>query len=301
MTKNLTDNQKVYLQTGLMVGIVLLLGCTWLWWVKVYTNPHNIFDSMLSNSLNTYGITKTTTEEGQSGKLEQIAQGQFGARNLVQVKATVTQPTETGDAKVTTETIGNGTDNFVRYTDISVPQQKDKPALDFTSLKGTWGKQAAQEGVGNSSFSELLYGAVLFGYLPSNQRNELLGTIHNKDVYTVDYGKLEYKNENNRNIIVYPVQISTHAYVELLKQYDEMLGLKLMSQVSADQYVNAKPISLKLSVDKASRTLTKIDYGEGQRQEALSGYGIRKALDMPKDAIGADELQGKLQGILGGQ
>ncbi len=299
MIKNLTDNQKVYLQTGLMVGIVVLLGCTWLWWVKVYTNPRNIFSDMLSNSLNTYGVTKTTTQDDTSGKLTQITQAQFGSQNLVQEKSTITQPTESGDATVTTEAIGNGTDNFVRYVDISVPTQKDKAPLDFSALKGIWGKQPTEPGVGNSSFSEVLYGAVLFGYLPSKERSELLHMINDTDIYNVDYGKLTYKNENGKDVIVYPVQIATQPYVQLLKRYDEMLGLKLMSQVSPDEYANSPAISLSLSIDKTSRTLTKVSYSGGQREEVLSGYGIHKNVTIPTNTISSTELEGKLQSVLG--
>ncbi len=301
MIKNLTESQKVYLQTGLILLAFVLVGLGWLWWVKVYTSPKVIFNNMLSNSLNTYGVTKTTDQKDDTGELKQISQTQFGARNLVDVKTTITQGTDGGDAVVTTQSVGNGTDNFVRYVDVNVPKQEGKPDIDFTSLKAVWGKQDPQGGIANNSFTETLYGAVLFGYLPSQQRNELLSFMKDKDIYKVDYSKIEYKNEDGKNVIVYPVEVNTKSYVELLQKYDQILGLELMSQLSADDYANSPPITLSLSVDKVSRYLTRVTYPDGARTENLSGYGIHKDVQLPTESISSTELEGRLQNLLYGQ
>jgi len=299
MTKILTENQRVYLQSGLFVLLFLVIGLGWFGWTKIYMSPKNIFNDMLSNSLNTYGVTKTTSQKDDSGQLDQISQTQFGARNLVDVKTTITQPTDGGDAVVTTQAVGNGKENYVRYVNVSVPKQEGKADLDFSSLKGVWGKQDPQGGVGNNSFTETLYGAVLFGYLPAQQRQQLMDTMIEKGVYDVDYSKVEYKKEDGKDVIVYPVKIKTKEYVELLQQYDKILGLDLMSQLSADDYKDAAPISLSLSVNKASRNLSRISYPDGARTENLGGYGIHKELELPTESIPGTELESQLQSILG--
>lgn len=299
MTKNLSDAQKVYLQTALFVGIFAIIGLGWLYWVKVYNSPSNIFYSMLNNSLATNGVTKTVKQEDQQGNIEQTSQAQFGARNLVDTKTTITQPTEAGDTTVVTQTIGTGTDNFMRYVDISVPDTEGAPAKDFSGLTNVWGKQGVAES-GQSAFSEMVFGAVLIGNLPADKRQELLDMINQKQIYTVDYAKVETKTEDGRTVIAYPVTINTKAYIELLQRYDEMLGLKLMGQLSAESYEGSQPISVKLVVDKASRNLVKIDYGEA-RQEKFIGYGIQSDVALPDNPVSQEELQVKLQEVLYGE
>lgn len=278
----------------------MVIGLTWAWWAFVYNSPKHIFQAMLDNSLNTYGVTKSVTQKDQNGTLEQVSQAQFGARNLVDTHTTITQPSEGGDTKVKTQTIGTATDNFLRYSSIEVPASGEAESKDFSSITGTWGKQTVADSQ-QSAFSEMLFGAVLLGYVPASQRQELMDMINSKNIYSVDYSKVEHKKEDGKSFIVYPVSINTKAYVELLQRYDEMLGLKLMSQLDVSQYEDSPPITVKLHVDKTSRNLLRVEYDDQSRDERLSGYGIQPNLDLPTDTVSQEELQAKLETVLYGQ
>jgi len=100
-----SESQVVALKTTLILGAVLLLALFWFVWVTVINSKQNIFESMLENSLLTTGVTKKTVQENPNGSLEQLAQAQFGSRNVVEVKTTITQGTEDNETKVITKTI----------------------------------------------------------------------------------------------------------------------------------------------------------------------------------------------------
>lgn len=291
------EDRSVYLKTTIILGVVGVIFLVWLWWARVYTSKSNVFYAMISNNLSTRGATKTLQQDNPNGKLTQVSQAEYGANNLVNVKTDITQPAEGGDIKVSTQTLSTPTEDFVRYTSISMPQAKDKPKQDFSSLLSIWGKTLKAEG-GGSAYTEAVFGVVPFGNLPHKQRNELLKIVDQQGVYKTDFSKTEVKKENGRTVYVYDVEVNVKAYAELLKAYDKMLGLKRMEALNPADYEKADPIKIKLTIDKLSRNLTKIDYKEGDREELLAGYGIAKNTDIPENTIGSQELEGKLQQIL---
>lgn len=297
MAKISREDAVVYGKTGTIIGIVLVIFLIWLWWTRIYTSKSNVFNAMLSNSLSTYGVTKTVQQNDQSGNLNQASQAQFGATNLVEVKTDINQPTEGGEVKVTTQTLATPSEDFVRYTSIDMPAAEGKPKIDFSPLLKEWGKTAKAEG-GGASFSEATFGIVPFGNLPAAKRDQLLGIIHGKNVYKTDYSKTEVKHENGRTVYVYSVEVNLQGYAELLKTYDAMLGLKQMQQLNPEDYASSEPIKATFTVDKLSRNLVKIVYDGGGRDESLAGYGIHKPVDIPQNAINRQELESKLQGLL---
>lgn len=148
------------------------------------------------------------------------------------------------------------------------------------------------------AFTESIYGVIPFGNLPSEQRNELLNIIHSQGVYKTDFSKTEIKKEGGRTVYIYDVSINLKSYATFLKAYDKMLGLKQMDSVNPADYEKADPIKVKLTVDKLSRTLSKIDYQDENSDETIAGYGIAKYVKLPENAISRQELEGKLQKLL---
>lgn len=290
------EDKVTYLKAGAMVLVVLVIFGAWLWWQGVYTSKDDVFKAMLSNSLSTRGVTKTITQENEGGSVTQKAQAQYGAQNVVQVKTEINQKSEEGDTKVVTNTIATPSENFVRYTEIKTPQDAEKK-LDFSALVNQWGKQVKAEG-GASVFSEATLGIVLFGNLPADKRNELLAMMPDDRVYKVDYSTVESQNLDGRSVYKYNVEIQTQKYVELLKKYDEMLGIGFTNDLNPEDYAGAPPVKATMYVDKLSRTLAKLEYQEGARSEIFSAYGIQSDVEIPEQAIGQTELEQKLQNIL---
>lgn len=299
MAKTIKEEKLVYLKTGLILGIVLVVFLSWLWWARVYTSKSNVFYGMLSNSLSTFGVSKSVSQDSVQGKMTQISQAQFGANNIVKGKTVISQPTPQGDVNVVTASIANPNDEYVSYSAIDMPAQEDKPKVDFSKLLNQWGKTTKLEG-GGSTFSQTVFGIVPFGNLPANLRGQLLNIMHSKNVYKTDFAKTQVKSENGRVVYVYEVEINVQGYAELLKSYDAMLGLQQMEQLNPDEYVGTDPIKVQLTVDKLSRNLVKITQGEGQQSEVLGGQGIHNPVDVPENAISRQELESKLQNLLGG-
>ncbi len=291
------EDRETYTKTILIVGSVLLIFLAWLWWSRIYSSKSNVFNAMLSNNLSTRGVTKTTQQDNSNGKLTQTSQAQFGAQYLVETKTDITQPSEGGDIKVSTQSFSTPNEDYVRYTSIDMPQVKNQPKKDFSSLVSIWGKTLKAEG-GGGAFTESTYGVISFGNLPSEQRNELLNIIHSQGVYKTDFSKTEIKKESGRTVYIYDVSINLKGYATFLKAYDKMLGLKQMDSINPDDYEKSKPINVKLTVDKLSRTLTKIDYQDQNSDETIAGYGIAKNVKLPENAISRQELEGKLQKLL---
>ncbi len=297
MAKIDSETKLVYIKTSVIVGICLLLGLIWLWWVVVYTSPKTVFRAMLSNSLSTPGVTKTVKQEDQTGSLEQVSQAYFGAHTYVDVRTTISQQSDTGNTKIATQTIGDTTNNYVRYTDIEIPAQNNKPNPDFSSLINVWGKQATHQSNENV-FTEAVFGAVLFGYLPAEKRAELLAKIVGDNMYEVNYKNVERTKQNGRSVYVYPAKLNTKKYIELIKQYDKMLGLELTSGLDPKAYNDAPAISVKLTTDVLSRSLTKLEYVDQNRSEEYAAYGINRPVELPQSPISRQELEAKLQEVL---
>ncbi len=292
-----SDTKLVYIKTSIIVCIFLLIGLIWIWWVVIYTSPEAVFRAMLKNSLSTTGVTKTIVQEDQTGSLEQISQAHFGANNYVDVRTTISQENESGKTKIVTQTIGDSKDNYVRYTNIEIPGQNNKPDPDFSSLINVWGKQAEPQ-TNENVFTEAVFGAVLFGFLPTDKRGELLDRIARDDIYEADFDSVERTRHEGRNVYVYDVKIKTAKYIELLKNYDRMLGLSLTAGLEPDVYNDASPINVKITVDRASRNLVKLEYGDQARTEEYGGYGIHRELQPPDKPISRSELESKLQDVL---
>ena len=299
MVKPDRDEKLVYIKTSMILGVILAIFLVWLWWARIYTSKGNVFNAMLSNSLSMYGVSKEVSQYGASGKMTQVSQAQFGAVNIVDIKTDIEQTTEQGDVKVTTRTLATPTEDFVRYSSIDMPTAEGKAKIDFSPLLNEWGRTSKVEG-GGSTFSQAVFGIVPFGNLPADKRNQLLNIIHSKDVYKTDFSKTEIKNENGRIVYAYPVEVNVQAYAELLKTYDEMLGLKQMEQLNPDDYASAEPIKATLTADKLSRTLVKIVYGEGGQEESFSGYGVHQSVEVPETTTSRQEIESKLQKLLNG-
>ncbi len=296
MDKISKEDKIVYVKTAIFVTVVLILFSLWFWWTKIFTSKSNVFYGMLNNSLSTLGVAKTISQEGQSGKTTQISQAQFGGRNLVNVTSDINQKSTQGDISVTTQTVSLQNEDFVRYKKIDI-SSKDSKKVDFSPILNKWARTSQLEG-GGGAFSEALFGIVLTGNLPKNNRDQLMKLIHEKEVYKIDFTKTKVEKTHGRTIYTYDVEVNIGAYAELLKKYDELLGLKQMAQLQPEQYKNEAPIKVKLSVDVLGRQLVAIKYEQDGREEAFAGYGIRGDVKIPEDFVSRQELESKLQTLM---
>lgn len=295
MAKITTEDKQVYIKTSIIVGIVLVLIISWLWWTAIVTSKQNVFNRMFAQSLQTYGVTKTVNQKDANGTLEERSQAQFGAQNVVEVLTTIKQDSEDNKANVVTRTIGTPTATYISYDQIDVTSNAKQ--ADFSQLIKKWGVQTKAEG-GNAVFAEAVYGVVLFGNVSGQQKAELTAMMRDKQIYTTDFSKTEQMDIDGRLQYVYDVQIATKSYVELLKKYDSMLGMNNFQELNPDDYNDSASINVKMYIDKNAQTLTRLTYEDGGREENFSGYGLRRNVDIPEDTISREELEVQLNKVL---
>jgi hypothetical protein len=202
-----------------------------------------------------------------------------------------------GDTRVETESISTPSEEFVRYTAIETPQESPTgEQLNFEELIGIWGKTSNQQ----TQQPGELYGESVLGVVPTAnlsmaQREQLMQTIRENNVYEYDESALEREIKDGRPTYVYSVSVAPKAYIMLLKQFGSMVGLRQLEGLDPAQYEGAQALQFKLTVDVWSQRLTGIEFAGGERIETTGGFGINYDVELPQDSIPVEELQAKLQ------
>lgn len=293
------EDRIVYIKTAIIVSTTLLFAMTWMWWVFIHTSKEQIFNQMFDKSLSTTGVTKVVSQGDSSNKLVQRSQSQYGPSVMVNVNTEINQSADGNDVTVVTESIGTPRDSYVRYKHINVGTNQGSE-FNFDSVLGKWGRVAQVEG-GSEIFTESVYGVVPFGNLPQAQRKTLLDKLHGGEVYKADFSKTESSILDGRSVYVYEVEINVQRHVELVKAYDGLMGLGLLSDLESERYSSYDPLVVKMHIDKGSRQLLKLEFVDNDRVELFEGHGIQRPLVAPEDYISRSELEVKLQEVLSSQ
>lgn len=302
MSKKLVDSLLALNRTWFYVltvggGLVLLVVSGWFGWQRIYLKPERVFWSMMDTNLSTPGIAKRVTQNSSGANMQQDVQLSFGADSAVHSISTLVQPGADGkQSKVVTETIGGVDADYVRYTDIHVAELEAKGKQDYKGVKGVWGKTPKSEGKRTGQLlTESLLNTVPFANVSRDKRVSLIEAMRSKKVYEVDFDKTRRTSEHGRDVLVYPVKIYPHAYVGLLKQFGQDIGLGELPELDAASYEGAPATSVEFVVERASRQLVAVRYGGKDREETYASYGVETPVTMPKDAIPMSELQSRIQ------
>ncbi len=271
---------------------VIIFGASgWAWWHYIRSNPDRTFYAAVQNSISTYGMTKTVTQESGDQKLNQKVALSVAGQNVAQGATNVSQAGDT-NAHIKTQVISSPTEEYVRYTEINTDQKKaNGDAMDFSKLVGIWGKSEASRG--GDTFNETVLGVVPVGNLSGAQRQSLMHLIHDKQVYK--FKAPQHAIVNGRPVYTYDVTVAPEAYVGMLKEFAKSMGMSQLDSVDPTNYKDAEPLTFKLKVDVWAQQLTGIEYSGGQRNETIGSYGIPRHVDLPKDSISIEDLQTKLQ------
>lgn len=281
-------------------GTLLLALSFWLWWHYQYLNPQNVFWGAVNNNLIINGVTKQTKSVGSSESLDQYEQISLGASNTVKSVATITQE---GDNKstVVTETLGTPKANFARYTKIETNQKtKDGKNPDFSPVLQQWSKSEI-DGTSSGMFATAIFDALPFAHFNAQQRKQVIGDMKQQKVYDIDFTKVGKERKNGRLYYIYDTKIAGEKYIALLKQVDSMMGLNQLKALDPTQYEGGAPVQLKITVDAIAHQVSSLTYVENNRTSTYSGWGVQQNFLSPDKTISQDELQAKLNGILGGQ
>lgn len=277
-----------------ITALVILLVAVSAWWQQVYTSPRRVFWGMISNNLSTQSVTRSTTSgstEAPALKQEQISfVPQMASRTLV----TVAQK-GANNTKVVSESVGTTINDYSRYLTIDTDQKGAKGApLNYTPLLGVWGKSspgAAQ------NFQQASLGLLPFANLSGSDSRSIIEMLENNKVYDADFAKASSKQISGRRAMTIPVKINTAAYVDVLKKLAKLSGISDTKNLRAEDYKDAVPIQLTLTIDTISRQLIEVSYTDSGQVEKYSNYGLSTPVVIPEKSIAIDELQQRLQEV----
>lgn len=282
-------------------GVVLLLGCFWLWWHFGYLGNQSVFWGAMTNNLRIAGVTKENKSSAQGQGFQQTDQIVLGAQNVVKSVGVVSETNNNQEvSRVVTETLATPNANFSRYTAIKTSQvgQNGKP-FNFGPVLNVWAKQDANSG--NNAFTQAVLDIAPLANLSPKQQQQVIAQMKRDNTYQVDFNAVTKRTVSGKTIYDYNVNVSAEAYFKTAKLIDAMMGLNQLKSVDPAQYKNAQPVQFVFSVDARAHQLAGITYVSNQRTETFSNYGAQPKIDIPSKTITGAELQARLAKIVTGQ
>lgn len=281
--------------TLIIAAVIVLLAGIVAWWFLVRNTAKNTFESMLNNNFRTASVTRQVEQTSGTQRLNQVIRVQNQSQHVANGYTTLSQ--NNGATKVVTESIGTPTADFVRYLEIKTSQKNQNgKQLEFGKVLNVWGKTESEPGgqLGNL-YGDISLGLFLFADLPANQRNQMMDMITSNNVYQTDYNTAQRVVRNGRPYFIYRVTVKPTAYVTMLKQYADYVGMEQLKNLNPEDYKDTPDQQVDVAIDILSQHLAKVTTVSGNRQESFSGYGIIQKITLPDNAIPMQELQERLQ------
>lgn len=255
---------------------------------------------MVNNSMRLSGITKKVSQTADGQQVDQITQVQIGPETRVLTQTRLSELSATPTV-IVTQTIGTPTTDYTRYVSVDTKQTKPNgQPLDFTNVLGVWGSSTAgtiSTSTSGQLYNETILGVIPFGNLNQTKRHKLQQLIRKQNVYEVDYKNVARSLESGRPTYTYQVTVDAQAYVTLLKQFGNAVGLNHMADLNPADYATSERLPFTVAVDVWSREVKRIVYGDGGRTEEYSGYNAVKPIEIPKTVVTVQELQSRLQSL----
>lgn len=289
--------RKLFYGVTLGGGLLLCVLTGWIWWHYHYLNPQNVFWGAVNNNLIINGVTKHTEGKTEGETLNQYEQITLGADNFVKTQVTRSQ----GEPKSTivTETIGTPQANFARYIKVDTSEKSTKgQPFDFGPVFQLWSKTELSSTAGEGSFATAIFDVIPFAHFNSSQRNQVVKSMKDSEVYTIDFDKVSKERKNGRLYYSYDTSINPGKYIALLKQVDSMMGLNQLKELDPSQYQGGEPVQLKITIDAKSHQLASLTYANNNSVIEYSSWGAAAKLQLPDKVVTQDELQTKLNSIL---
>ncbi len=278
------------------VGACLVLLAIVLWWTKTSVNPKSVFWGMISNSMNTSGVTLHIDEKSKAANDSQAIQYSLGTTNQVHSLRTVTQNGTT----VKTESIGTDSKTFTRYTEVT----KGNKPVKLTNVLGVW-SDPTSGGTTAQLLPQVALGLALplgavpvpIGYVNPDDRNSIIKAMQQRVLYQVNFGTVKKHRVNGRLVYDYNVSMQPQLYLDTLKLFADKAGMKDLDNVDTSQYASLSAIKVTLSVDARSKNLVKVVDSDQGYTETYDGYGVRTQVQVPKSAISMTDLQKRLSAV----
>lgn len=276
----------------IIAALALFAGSSYYWYKNVLTDPDRILSGMLDKSLQTTSVQRIVSQKGGQSTVNQSVYAAFSPKTVSQSITELEESSAAGKTKVTTETLGTKEVDYVRYKAIEIPSGKTD---NLDKILGVWGKKGGDPEAGQSAsfLNDALLVAVPFGNLNNGQRNEIKKEINRVKLY--DYSKTETEFKNGRPVITYTTSVDPKSLVEVLSKYVEVTNVGTSAALDPANYEGAEKIQVQIEVDVLSRHLRSIKFEGSDRLETYRGYNQKRSVEIPKQTIGVEELQSRLQ------
>ncbi|MBX6333914.1 hypothetical protein IRY61_01045 [Candidatus Saccharibacteria bacterium] len=277
-------------------GSLLLIATFGFWFIKTNTDPERVFWRAIERSMSTQGVTIEAEQSEGDATVKQVIRYSLGASNLSHSITTLSQNGTT----VQNEMIGTPDTDYYRYLNVATDQTRaDGSPIDFSNVIGVWTK--SEEGAGQSFAQALLGGSlpvgvlgVPIGNLSEEARDELIRQIQNDHVYEVAFDAVKKERKSSRMLYTYEVSIQPVAYVALIKQFAQTVGLHSLDDVDPGMYEGQQAFKLDVTIDVWANQVVRISDPATGNSQTYSGYDIPVQVRPPKDVISAEEMQKRL-------
>ena len=286
---------------GFLTSLMIILGLGGFiysgqyWYKHTLTNTDKIFYGMLEKNLRTSSVTRTVDQPSSSRTEKQVIYLDFSPKTVVNTKSSIEQiGQDRQKSAVSTENIGTKDSDFIRYTNVEIPQASgDK--TDYSKILNTWAKRTKQSTAdGKPQFlNEATFTFMPFGNFSVSKKDEIIKKIKDKKVYKVHDTKVTY--ENGRLIMTGIADINPRQFVSVMQDYAKATGVGNLDQLDPSQYQDKNNFPVSFSVDVITRHLTKLVYPNGDRAETYDAYGVKRPIEVPTKYISVDELQSRLK------
>lgn len=271
-----------------------------LWWQLAWQNPRRVFEDMLANNLSTTSVTKVAGLDNAGQSVRQYARLEMGGTNAADWLVSASQ----AGSSVTTESIGTPAGGFIRYTHIALPAAAKHPQ-SLAGAVNVWGRS---DGKTDPTLDHLFAQTLLdlstaplppIGNLPAAQRANILAYIRDEKIFTPDYTNVKRAVVDGRRVYTYSVSVQLGAYVRMMQAFAHDLGLSDLDSVDPGQYATAPPVTLSVSVDRASHQLVAITYPGTAYAQSYTDWGVLTPVAIPARTITTTELQRRIQAVNG--
>ncbi|HEU4966604.1 MAG TPA: hypothetical protein VFT53_03905 [Candidatus Saccharimonadales bacterium] len=285
--------------SGVLAAILAIILGSFLWWRVVWERPQRVFMDMLSANLSAASVLKTVSAKDNGQSVSQQARLQMGGTNAADWLVTVAQ---TGSS-VTTENIGTPTTGYIRYAHIDTVIQNNGKPFDFSKVQDVWGKS---DGKTDPSLNHLFSQTLLdissaptppIGNLPDSQRQNILTYMQTEKIFSPDYSKTKREKVDGHDVYTYQVAVQLGAYVRMMQAFAHYVGLRDLDTLDPSQYSTVPPITVTMSVDRASHQLVRVAYPGSGFAQGYSDWGLQTPITIPTHTIPTTELQNRIQAL----
>ncbi len=281
----------------LVIGLIIALVFSCLWYSRVYMNSERRFWSAVENSMSTRSVVRTLSEGGSGNQVVQDYRFHFSPQQVIENRVDFKQKSATTDTEVVTEGIIFPQEQFLRYTKFRNDTNGEEGA-NLDSVLGEWANQGS--GAGEAEEARLNYLSeyvtlAVFGNFNAQQRAELINNLRQNNVYDVDFNNVLEDELDGEDVKIYQVTVNLRPFAELLNEAFVMAGYGDFPPLNPENYREGSTLK---SVFKVAGNNSIVGINFGNRNEVYSNYGVIKIIERPEADMTINELQNEVQSII---